>query len=123
MLVIREEQLQMLSEARRREFELRMVEHLRRVYPEWTQPQSTDRLRAFVQHGMQSANRYGFKVELDIARYLHVMHSLGEDFDRSPEHAWAHALLTSELPPSRKMDRLRDATEYQMEARRIARGQ
>jgi len=100
-----------------------MLEHLRRVYPEWAQLHADEALQAFVQRGVQRAMGYGFRVELDIARYLHVMHDLGEDFDRSPEHPWAPALLTSDLPSDRKMDRLRDAAEYQVEARRIARGQ
>jgi len=122
MLVVSEAQLEMVSEARRKVFGNRMVEHLRRVYPEWAQGQTSATLLGFVRHGMERAGSYGFKVELDVARYLHVMHDLGENFDQSPEHPWARALLTSELPPGRKMDRLRDATEYQIEARRIARG-
>jgi hypothetical protein len=122
MLVIREAQLNMLSEARRKAFAIRMVGHLRCVFPEWAQQHTADSLLAFVRHGMARASSYGFEVELDVARYLHVMHALGEKFDQSPEHSWAPALLTSALPPSRKMDRLRDATEYELEARRIARG-
>lgn len=122
MLVIREAQLQMLSEARYDAFAARMVEHLRRVFPEWAEGHTSETLHAFVRQGMARARRYGFEVELDLARYLHVMRYLGESFDQSPEHAWAPALLTSALPPSRKMDRLRDATEYQLEARRIAHG-
>jgi hypothetical protein len=122
MLVIREAQLRMLSEARFKAFAARMVEHLRRVFPEWAERHTFETLHAFVQQGMARARRYGFEVELDVARYLHVMRHLGESFDQSPEHPWAPVLLTSALPPSRKMDRLRDATEYQLEARRLARG-
>jgi hypothetical protein len=122
MLVIRESQLKTLSEARREAFAIRMVGHLRRVFPEWAEQHTSDSLLAFVRHGMARASSYGFEVELDVARYLHVMHDLGENFDQSPEHPWAPVLLTSALPRSRKMDRLRDATEYQLEARRIAHG-
>jgi hypothetical protein len=122
MLVIREAQLRTLSEARCEAFAARMVEHLRRVFPEWAEQHTFETLYAFVQQGMARARRYGFEVELDVARYLHVMRYLGESFDQSPEHPWAPALLTGALPPSRKMDRLRDATEYQLEARRLARG-
>ena len=122
MLVIREAQLRTLSEARCEAFAARMVEHLRRVFPEWAERHTFETLHAFVQQGMARAPRYGFEVELDVARYLHVMRYLGESFDQSPEYPWAPALLTSALPPSRKMDRLRDATEYQLEARRLARG-
>ena len=74
MLVIRDEQLQILSEARRTEFANRMVEHLRRVFSEWAAHYTAERLLAFVEHGVARARNYGFEVELDLARYLHVMH-------------------------------------------------
>jgi hypothetical protein len=119
---IREVQLQLLSNAKRRDFAIRMVDHLRRVFPEWAGPLTSETLLAFVEHGVARASRYGFQVELDVARYLHVMHALGQDFDQSPEHPWAPGLLTCDLPPDRKMNRLRDAAEYQREARRIALG-
>jgi hypothetical protein len=125
MLVVRTGQLSALSQARLAEFEAKMCEHLRRVYPSWpladvTDPAQRDALRNFVRHGMARAERYGFRVELEIARYLHVMHDLGERFDESPEYPWAPILLAQNVSAAEKMNRLRDARDYQLEARRIS---
>jgi len=122
MLVIRKEQMDTLAAARLSSFEAKMIDHLQKVYPEWSRALGPEKLGEFVRHGINRANLHGFKVELDVARYLHVMHDLGERFDESPDYPWATELLAKQLPASEKMDQLRDAVEYQMEARRIARG-
>lgn len=118
MLVIRNAQLAALSAAVLSTFERKMVAHLRRVYPEWARSPEPE-LVTFVRHGLTQASRYGFTAELEVARYLHVMHDLGPGFDESPEHRWAKPLLTSDLPAPTKMDRLRDAAQYQLEANEI----
>jgi hypothetical protein len=127
MLVIRAGQLSALSQARLASFESKMCEHLRSVYPNWSLASATDpaacaALRNFVRHGRARAEQYGFGVELDIARYLHVMHDLGQRFDESPEYPWAPSLLTQNISETEKMNRLRDARDYQLEARRIRHG-
>lgn len=122
MLVIRKEQMDTLAAARHSSFEAKMIDHLKKVYPEWSQALGPEKLGDFVRYGISRASVHGFQVELDVARYLHAMHDLGETFDESPDHPWAADLLTKEMPASEKMDQLRDAVEYQMEARRISRG-
>ena len=127
MLVIKAGQLSALSQGRVAQFEARMSEHLRRVYPDWAladavDPTQREALAAFVRQGRAGAERYGLRLELDIARYLHVMHDLGEHFDESPEYPWAPALLTEPLSPAEKLNRLRDARDYALEARRIVHG-
>jgi len=122
MLVIRKEQMDTLAAARLLSFEAKMIDHLQKVYPEWSRALGPEKLSEFVRHGINRARLHGFEVELDVARYLHVMHDLGEKFDESPDYPWAAQLLTKKIPASEKMDQLRDAVEYRMEARRIARG-
>ena len=122
MLVIRKQQVAALSASRIAAFEVRMVAHLQRCFPHWSLTLGPERLRAFVGRGMQQANRYGFETELDIARYLHAMQALGEDFDVSPDAPWAAALLNRPGPAATKIAALRDAVDYQLEARRIRHG-
>jgi len=119
MFLIRQSQVDVHSTSMLTEFETRMVVHLHTYFPEWTAEQGPDRLAEFVRYGIKRAQRYDFTVELDLARYLHVMQALGKNFDESKTYPWAPTLLTSKLPPSEKMDRLRDATDYYIEARRI----
>jgi len=120
--VVRRRQVEALSRARREAFETRMVEHLQAEFPAWASAIDTVQRRAFVRHGIARAEGYGFKTELALARYLHVMAELGERFDEASEHAWATSLLRSPLAPDIKMRRLQDAATYQLEAWRIARG-
>jgi hypothetical protein len=119
MLVIRREQFDALAAVKLANFETRMIQHLRNVFPEWSLALGPEKLHDFVRHGIARASVHGFRTELDVARYLHVMQSLGETFDESTEFPWAAELLTKEIPAAAKMDRLRDAVEYQLEARRI----
>ncbi|MGZ5152836.1 MAG: hypothetical protein ACXWCS_09210 [Burkholderiales bacterium] len=119
MLMIRKAQIDALGATRHSGFEDEMVVHFQELYPEWSKALGGEKLRAFVRHGLNRAKAYGFSVELDLARYLHAMHALGERFDESPDYPWAAHLLTGELTASEKMDRLRDAVDYQLEARRI----
>ena len=121
MLAIRNDQIAALERARLVMFEDKMIDHMRRVYPDWIGQVTPEDLRAFVRHGMERARVYGFETELEIARYLHVMHDLGRDFDESRQHPWAAALLNdAQLTAAEKMDRLRDAAYYQVEARKLA---
>ena len=119
MLLIRQEQFDAFAAADLARFEAKMIEHLQRVFPDWTMAQGREKLADFVRHGIRRANRYGFRVELDVARYLHVMQTLGRDFDESPEYPWAGNLLKSDTNAAHKMDRLRDAADFSIEARRI----
>jgi hypothetical protein len=119
MLVIRKSQLDALGAVMLSSFESKMVSHLKKVYPDWAQALPPAELLGFVRHGMSRAKRHGFLTELEVARYLHVMHDLGKTFDESPEYPWAQPLLAADMPPAEKMDRLRDAVDYRIEARRI----
>jgi hypothetical protein len=119
MLVIRKQQLDAIATADVARFEIKMVKHLQKVFPEWSEALGPEKLADFVRHGINRAHSYGFRVELDLARYLHVIQALGRDFDESPDYPWARGLLTADRPASEKMDHLRDAVEYHNEARRI----
>jgi hypothetical protein len=119
MLVIRKQQMAALSASRVVDFEIRMVAHLQRCFPPWSQALGPDLLRGFVVRGMQQAHRYGIETELDIARYLHARQALGDDFDAPPQGQWALDLMNRPWPAARKIAALRDAVGYQLEARRI----
>jgi len=122
MVTIRREQLDAFAVSALSSFEARMIDHLESIFPDWSAARGPSNLRAFVRHGISRARAHGFEVELDVARYLHVMQELGERFDESPDHPWAAELLARTIPSQEKMDCLRDACEYQLEARRIGHG-
>jgi hypothetical protein len=119
MLIVRTAQMAAFSTASEERFVSKMVKHHLEYFPEWSRSLRADALDAFIRHGMKRANLHGFETELEIARYLHVMQALGPNFDESGEYAWAEELLNRRMPPQMKMDRLRDAAGYELEARRI----
>jgi len=119
MLILRSAQIAAFSAAGRERFVNKMVKHHWEYFPEWSQGLGADALDGFIRHGIERANLHGFETELEIARYLHVMQALGPNFDESGEYAWAEKLLNGTLPPQAKMNRLRDAAAYELEARRI----
>jgi hypothetical protein len=118
MLTIRTAQAKAFTEASVEHFVEKMVDHHLRCFPEWSETLGAQELTAFVRHGLDRARFYGFETELDVARYLHAMQALGPNFDES--FPWAAALLRKKLPARIKMKRLRDAVDFQREARRIS---
>ena len=107
------------STAATERFVNKMVKHHQKYFPEWSRSLGADELGEFIRHGIERANLHGFETELNIARYLHVMQALGPNFDESGEYPWAERLLNRRLPPQAKMNHLRDAADYELEARRI----
>jgi hypothetical protein len=107
MLKVRKTQMDSLSEAMLKQFEDRMVIHLRSACPEQTHDMPDANLRVMVQSGISKAREYGVIAEDDIRRYLELMIVYGTDFDISPQTSWAGEILqTKDLDGSAKIDRL-----------------
>ena len=107
MLTIRPDQLQTLSELMLKQFEDRMVTHLRAMYPDATQAKPEAELRRLIQEGIVRARGYQVKTENNVRRYLECMVSYGTRFDSGPETAWAGKILRdAKLTGTQKMDRI-----------------
>src|SRR5262245_9416083 len=103
MLQIRTEQFNTLADVRLSRFEARMVDHLTEAFPDWSKALGAQKLAEFVHHGVTRALQYDIRIELDVARYLHVMQAMGADFDTSGQFPWAQPLLKrSDLEPAEK---------------------
>ena len=109
MLRIRQAQMRVLGDRMRRDFERRMVEHLRTRFDKELRELDEPALRAFVRDGIESARQYGVTSEDDVRRYLECMAQHGAHFDAAPATAWAGRILRTEgLDGSQKMDRIED---------------
>ena len=107
MLRIRNSQMQTFEQAAMSAFELRMVEHLRVIYPKQTRDMPEANLLTLVQSGIGKAREYRVIAEDDIRRYLELMVVYGADFDTDPHSSWAGEILrTKDLDGSAKIDRL-----------------
>lgn len=92
-MIIRDEQMQSMADAQRREFEEGIVAHLDRAYPEkvWNIP--VEELRERVHESVGKALSYGIEIEKDVSSYVDITFELGENFDADPEHEWAGEIL------------------------------
>jgi hypothetical protein len=113
MLVMREEQLEILSKYALDEFENRMIPHLRSRFKEQLLPMDDSKLRSLIRHGIAKAKQYDIAEEFDVRRYLEYMLEYGPDFDTSPSTSWAHQILmTQGATGAKKMDRLDNYTTF-----------
>lgn len=114
MLVIRKEQMEVLSAAMRDQFEWRMVDHLRTKFPDRTQELPDDRIRLVVQNSIKKAESHGIEYEDDIRRFIEYLVIYGARLDTREETRWIGDILRREdLTGTAKMD-LIDSRELQV---------
>ncbi len=109
MLKIRAEQMAILEAYMVRQFENKIIVHLRKNFPHETQELADDELRSFIQVGISRAKEYGVELEKDIQSYLEMMMIYGVDFDTNPKTTWAGEILrTKNINGTTKMNWLDD---------------
>lgn len=115
MFKIRNEQVQALDAARRRDFENEMVQHLASYAPKLCEVAGQISVRSAIQRGMERAERHGFENRGPMRLYLELMALYGCDFDSDPLLPWAARVLGDPTIPgqSERADRLhQEAIRY-----------
>lgn len=109
MLVIRKEQMDVFQKEEIRNFENRMLKHLRSVFPIQTRIIKDDELLKLIQAGINNSRKYDIKMEWDIRRYLECSVLYGWDFDKNPKTKWATEILNDKTIDARKkMDKIEE---------------
>lgn len=109
MLVIRPEQVEVLSQYMLKQFENRMIVHLRKSFPHETEEMSEVNLRELIQTGIERAKQYGVELENDVQSYLEMMIIYGADFDTNSKTDWAGEILrTPDINGTTKINLLED---------------
>jgi hypothetical protein len=110
MLVIREAQMAAFEQGVIRNFELRVLEHLKEFFPKHCQILGDEQVRQVIRLGIERAENYGLVSERDIHLYVGLMFLLGSHFDRDAQLPWAARILTSQAiaDPALRADRLYD---------------
>jgi hypothetical protein len=98
MISIRPEQVSAFDSSVREHFIERMVEHLRRCFPEQCAASGDESLRLRISRAMDRAAKYEIRKERDVARFLDVGMIFGETFDI--EYIWAVVPLGQTSDPS-----------------------
>ena len=111
MLRIRRKQMAAFAVHMRRQFEARVVAHVRRFLRRECAALGTEGVRDGVRYGIERAEAHGLAIERDVCRYVDLTFVFGRDFDTAPEHGWARAILDDEKfegQPSARMQHLWD---------------
>jgi hypothetical protein len=88
-------------------FERRLLQHLRKSFPDETQEKSDKMLFERTRHAVRKAGKYGIEMESDVVRFVDLTFLLGADFDSSPETPWASEILNDKtLTGSQKAELL-----------------
>ena len=109
------EQMESLSKAAYKEFENRMVAHLKEFFPDECEELGEDEVRDEIKYGVRRAKVYGFESEQDVCRYIDLMFAFGGDFDADPDLEELRQLLDEDddedaaEDATERMDRLYDA--------------
>lgn len=83
-----------LGRERQRDFEDRMLSHIRLCLGALAGRRTDDELRDIVSSGVTHASEYGITYEYEVCLFVDVMLLLGTDFDNSATHPWAREILT-----------------------------
>ena len=91
---IRSQQMSAMEAYSRKQFEDRMIAHLRKEFPEETQEAQDEEVRALVVEQIDKAASYDIVLEDDLAIYIDRAACYGGDWDSSQD--WAKAILNDE---------------------------
>ncbi len=110
MLKIRSEQVQVFEQAAVRNFEDRMIEHLKKFARKHFKILSEAEIRGIIRYGWERANTHRFTSERSVRFYVELMLMLGSSFDSDPQMPWAAEILGDEsmLDEAERIDRLYD---------------
>jgi len=90
---IRPEQYQALDAAVHQDLEERMMQHVRKLFPQRCSSLGEDQVRQLVRHGSAKAAGYQLSREADLCRFVELAFAFGRDFDRDPRYPWASEVL------------------------------
>jgi hypothetical protein len=115
MLTIRKEQLAVFGPLGKNAFEVRMIAHLKKVFPDKSEVLGEPKLRETIQYGTQRAAAYRITSERDVCKYIDLMLLYGRDFDKDSNHPWAQSVLQNQAirNPTSKIERLYKAAKKQ----------
>jgi len=106
MLVIRKEQMDMMSRSHLKQYFDNLERHLKNRYPEKTK-YIGDELSELIIKGVDKAKGYNITDKNDIKRFLEYIIQYGKDFGESPDSCWAKQILdNTEWSGTLKMNKI-----------------
>ncbi|MDP3000156.1 MAG: hypothetical protein Q8N47_21915 [Bryobacterales bacterium] len=105
MITLRDAHLDAFQQVSLKQFEDRMVDHLRNDFADRTKDRLEPDLRSLVRDSVAKAKTYGVVAEDDVQRFIDCRMIYGPEFDTAKETHWAGQILrTPSLNGTEKMD-------------------
>jgi len=118
-MIIRDDQLEALSNSKGEDFVERLMKHFEKVWPENVKALGGG-YKQWIESGVTSAGRHGLNTEQTVARYVNLWFVWGKDFENDPKHAWAKEILEdAERGAHIKVHQLSYETKTRLEAAEV----
>src|SRR5260370_29150052 len=107
MFTIRKEQMAAFGPLGKKAFEERVVDHLKRAFPQQSKALGDEKLRETIQYGTQRASAYRIVGQRDVCEYIDLMVLYGGHFAKDPNLPWAPSVFQNQAikNPSTQADR------------------
>lgn len=107
MLTIRKEQIEKFGEFIEANFKVNSMKMLRDKYPQETKDKKDQEMMAFINLGIEKAEKYDIIERRDISMFLEYMICYGKEFDTNIENKWAIEILKiKDIPGEEKISRM-----------------
>jgi hypothetical protein len=122
MLHIRESQLDVFGHRLREAFIRRMITYVATEFPDQHRDLGEAGTRQLIEHTIETGRRHAIETEGGVAVLLQLTLMFGQDFERSPDAAWANDLIaTHSVPESLRMRMIRERLTARTQGRSIVR--
>ena len=93
MLRIRKEQIEVLERDRLARFQVRVLAHVRKIFPDDAQRLGDEEVQRIITEGVKKAATYGVTSERSVTLFIDVMFGVDRDFDQTKSMSWAIDIL------------------------------
>jgi hypothetical protein len=109
MLTIRQSQLDIFSSFRQKIWEDRMVDIIAHDYPNRYQEAGDPAVRQLIRFAVKRGGEFGVDTETSLAALVELMIAFGQEFELSPNRAWARRMMANRAaPPDLRLHLMRD---------------
>src|SRR4051812_41551342 len=99
LITLRKAQLERLADLALRDYQERMVDWVRREFPDDFARLGEDGLRSWVVSARDRSAAYGMITSVEVTGFLSLMLVMGEDFDTRFRNEWIPPILASKSMP------------------------
>lgn len=114
-VILSQEQLEQMTQAKQADFEQRLLAHVQEFYPDCLHNLDANGQRAWAANCLASAAQYGYCSAADVTRWATLLAELGSGFPNAPDHGAYRTLLAQPGSlPAQRLDSLINELQRQL---------